>query len=174
MYYQTRTRTHTLSYTYVDVRHVNWKIRSDLRYLRVMYSLFSEKYEEEMSADLYKWVIAGYVSDIKFVFYSPSDMGLKLGLRYTVSSEGVVSRDDDAGNIPYVSLPYDVQFQVLVVPSPAWRILTEQQKERFYDTLGPGWGNSKLRLIENRSLWSSDNIYSSNALSVSRDIYRAL
>ena len=133
MYYQTRTRTHTLSYTYVDVRHVNWKIRSDLRYLRVMYSLFSEKYEEEMSADLYKWVITGYVSDIKFVFYSPSDMGLKLGLRYKVSSEGVVSRDDDAGNIPYVSLPYDVQFQVLVYTNHVWRSLTEQQKERFYE-----------------------------------------
>ncbi len=174
MYYQTRTRTHTLSYTYVDVRHVNWKIRSDLRYLRVMYSLFSEKYEEEMSADLYKWVIAGYVSDIKFVFYSPSDMGLKLGLRYKVSLEGVVSRDDDAGNIPYVSLPYDVQFQVLVYTNHVWRSLTEQQKERFYDTLSPGWGNSKLRLTEKQSLWSSDNIYSSNALSVSRDIYRAL
>lgn len=174
MYYQTRTRTHTLSYTYVDVRHVNWKIRSDLRYLRVMYSLFSEKYEEEMSADLYKWVIAGYVSDIKFVFYSPSDMGLKFGLRYKVSSEGVVSRDDDAGNIPYVSLPYDVQFQVLVYTNHVWRSLTEQQKERFYDTLSPGWGNSKLRLTEKQSLWSSDNIYSSNALSVSRDIYRAL
>lgn len=174
MYYQTRTRTHTLSYTYVDVRHVNWKIRSDLRYLRVMYSLFSEKYEKEMSADLYKWVMAGYVSYMKFVFYSPSDMGLKLGLRYIVSSEGVVSRDDDAGNIPYVSLPYGVQFQVLVGTNHAWRLLTEQQKERFYDTLSPGWGNSKLRLTENQSLWSSDNIYSSNALSVSRDIYRSL
>ncbi|MDD5584718.1 MAG: hypothetical protein PHV55_06660, partial [Candidatus Omnitrophica bacterium] len=124
MYYQTRTMTHTLSYTYVDVRHVNWKIRSDLRYLRVMYGLFSEKYEEEMSADLYKWVIAGYVSYIKFIFYSPS-MELKLGLRYAVSSEGVVSRDDDAGNIPFVSLPYDIQFQVLVGTNHAWRLLTD-------------------------------------------------
>ncbi len=174
MYYQTRTRTHTLSYTYVDVRHVNWKIRSDLRYLRVLYGLFSEKYEEEMSADLYKWVMAGYVSYIKFIFYSSSDMELKLGLRYKVSSEGVVSRDDDAGNIPYVSLPYDIQFQVLIGTNHAWRLLTDQQKERFYETLSPGWGDSKLRLTENQSLWASDNIYSSNALSVSRDIYNSL
>lgn len=174
MYYQTRTRTHTLSYTYVDVRHVNWKIRSDLRYLRVLYGRFSEKYEEEMSADLYKWVMAGYVSYIKFIFYSPSDMELKLGLRYKVSSEGGVSLDNDAGNIPYVSFPYDVQFQVLIYTNQAWRLLTDQQKGRFYDTLSPGWGNSKLRVTENRSLWSSDNIYSSNALSVSRCIYRSL
>jgi len=174
MYYQTRTMTHTLSYTYVDVRHVNWKIRSDLRYLRVMYGLFSEKYEEEMSADLYKWVMAGYVLYIKFVLYSASDMGLKLGLKYTVSSEGVVSRDDDAGNIPYVSLPGDAQFQVLIGTNHAWRLLAEQEKQRFYDTLSPGWGDSKLRLTENQSLWSSDSIYSSNALSVSRDIYRSV
>lgn len=174
MYYQTRTRTHTLSYTYVDVRHVNWKIRSDLRYLRVMYNLFSEKYEEEMSADLYKWVMAGYVSYIKFVCYSSSNMELKLGLRYKVSTEGVVSRDDDAGNIPYVYLPYDVQFQVLVYTNHEWRLLTSQEKERFYNTLSPGWGDSKLRLAENQSLWSSDNLYSSNALSVHRDIYRLL
>lgn len=174
MYYQTRTRTHTLSYTYVDVRHVNWKIRSDLRYLRVLYNLFSEKYEEEMSADLYKWVMAGYVSYIKFIFYSFSDMKLKLGLRYKVSLEGVVSRDDDAGNIPYVSLPYNIHFEVLIGTNHAWRLLTGQQKERFYETLSPGWGDSKLRLTENQSLWSSDNVYSSNALSVSRDIYSAL
>ncbi len=174
MYYQTRTMTHTLSYTYVDVRHVNWKIRSDLRYLRVMYGIFSEKYEEDMSADLYKWVMAGYVSYIKFIFYSSSNMELKLGLKYTVSSEGVVSRDDDAGNIPFVSLPYDIQFQVLVGTNHAWRLLTDQQKERFYETLSPGWGNSKLRLTENQSLWSSDNIYSSNALSVRRAIYNLL
>lgn len=172
MYYQTRTKTHTLSYTYVDVRHVNWKIRSDLRYLRVMYGLFSEKYEEEMSADLYKWVMAGYVSYFKFVFYSPLGMKLKLGLRYKVSTEGWVYRDDDAGNIPYVSLPYNVQFQVLLYTNHVWRLLTEQQRERFYGTLSPGWGNSKLRLTENQSLWASDNLYSSNALSVSRDIYR--
>lgn len=174
MCYQTRTKTHTLSYTYVDVRHVNWKIRSDLRYLRVMYGLFSEKYEEEMSADLYKWVIAGYVSYFKFVFYSSSNMELKLGLRYKVSTEGVVYRDDDAGNIPYFSLPYDVQFQVILYPNHAWGGLTEQQRERFYDTLSPGWGGTKMQLIENQSLWASDNLYSSNALSVSRDIYRLL
>lgn len=68
----TRTRTNTLSYTYIDVRHVNWKIRSDLRYLRFMYGLFTEEYEEEMSGDLYKWVLADYASSIKFVFYAPA------------------------------------------------------------------------------------------------------
>lgn len=173
MDYQTRTMTHTLSYTYVDVRHVNWKIRSDLRYLRVMYGIFSEKYEEEMSADLYKWVMAGYVSYIEFIFYS-SNMELKLGLKYAVNSGGVVSRDDDAGSIPFVSLPYGIQFQVLVGINDAWRLLTNQQRERFYETLGPGWGNSNLRLTENQSSWASDNIYSSNTLSVRRSIYNAL
>jgi len=174
MSYQTRTMTHTLSYTYVDVRHVNWKIRSDLRSLRVMYGIFSEKYEEEMSADLYKWVMAGYVSDIKFLFYSSSNMELKLGLKYIVSSRGVVSRDDDAGSIPFVSLPYGIQFQVLLGTNHDWRLLTDQQKERFYETLSPGWGNSKLRLNESQSSWASDNIYSSNTLSVSRSVYNAL
>lgn len=174
MYPQTQTKTHTLSYTYADVRYVNWKIRSDLRYLRFMYGLFSEKYEEGMSADLYKWVYAGYVSYIKFVFYTSSGMELKFGLKYRLNSEGGVSRDDDAGNIPYVTLPYGTQFQVLVIPNHAWGLLTGEQKDRFYAILSPGWGDSKLRLVENHSLWSSDNIYSSNSLSVERGIYKAI
>ena len=174
MYYQTRTKTHTLTYTYVDVRHVNWKIRSDLRYLRFMYSLFSERYEEEMSADLYKWVLAGYVSYIKFVFYRYPSMDPILGLRYRVGAKGIVTRDDDAGNIPYVGLPYDTYFDVLVGTNQTWEYLTEDQKSQFYATLSPGWAASKLRLNENPSLWTSDNIYSSNALSVQRYIYKLI
>lgn len=172
MYYQTRTLTHTLTYTYTDVRHVNWKIRSDLRYLRFMYSLFSEKYEEEMSADLYKWVLAGYTASVKFLFYISLGMELKFGLQYHVSAKGVVTRDDDAGNIPYIPLPSGTRFEVIVVPNHNWWQLTQEQKERFYATLSPGWGDSKLRLIENPSLWTSDSVYSSNALSVRRDIYK--
>ena len=109
----TRTKTHTLTHTYVDVRHVNWKIRSDMRYLRVMYGLFTENYEEEMSGDLYKWVIANYVSEIKFLFYTSLGYELQLGLRYKINSLGEVSRDDDAGNIPYVDLPSGTRFNIL-------------------------------------------------------------
>ena len=144
----TRTRTNTLSYTYLDVRHVNWKIRSDLRYLRFMYGLFSEFYEEEMSGDLYKWVLAGYVSNIKFVFYKPSGYELQLGIRYTISSSGTVSRDDDAGNIPYINLLSGTRFDVIVGTNEAWRRLSDQEKNEFYSTLSPGWGSSQLNLKE--------------------------
>ena len=96
-----------------------------------MYGLFTEKYEEGMSADLYKWVYAGYVSYIKFVFYSSLGMELKFGLKYRVNSEGGVSRDDDAGNIPYVTLPQGTQFQVLVIPNHAWGTLNYRTERLF-------------------------------------------
>ncbi|MGB3479866.1 MAG: hypothetical protein WBB67_11980 [bacterium] len=172
MHYQTRTKTHTLTYTYVDVRHVNWKIRSDLRYLRYMYGLFSERYEEEMSADLYKWVLAGYVSYIEFVFYGYPNMDRILALRYEISAGALVTRDDDAGDIPYVNFPYNTYFNVLVGTNQKWKNSTEVEKKQHYDILSPGWGPSKLHLNENPALWSSDNIYSSNALSVQRYLYK--
>lgn len=166
----TRTRTHTLTHTYIDVRHVNWKVRSDLRYLRFMYSLFDENYEELMSGDLYKWVLAGYVSEIKFLFYTPSYV-LQLGIRYKINSLGQVSRDDDAGNIPYVSLAVGTIFNVIVVPSDAWRRLSEQDKNNFYTRLSSGWGPSQLSVKETYG-WNADNVYSSNSLSAQREIYR--
>ncbi len=167
----TRTRTHTLTYTYIDVRHVNWKVRSDLRYLRFMYNLFTESYEEEMSGDLYKWVLAGYVSEIKFVFYSASGYELQLGIRYRINSLGQVSRDDDAGNIPYVNLPMGTRFNVLVVPNNAWRGLSQEERNNFYARLSAGWGPSQLSLKESYG-WNADNVYSSNSLSAQREIYR--
>lgn len=167
----TRTRTNTLSYTYIDVRHVNWKVRSDLRYLRFMYGLFTEEYEEEMSGDLYRWVLAGYASEIKFVFYAPTGYELQLGIRYRISSSGTVSRDDDAGNIPYVYLPAGTRFNVLVTSSDAWKRLSEEEKNSFYERLSGGWGASQLRLIETYG-WNPDSIYSSNSLSARREIYR--
>lgn len=171
MTYYSRTQTLTSTYTYVDVRHVNWKIRSDLRYIRVLFGLFSEQYEEEMSGDLYQWVLAGYASQIKFLIYTGQD--LKLGLRYQINSSGIVSRDDDAGNIPYVNLSLDARFDVLVVPSSKWRIQTQTQKENFYARLVARWGDSNLYLSE-RGTWSSDNVYSSNKLSAQRDIFKSL
>jgi len=150
---------------------VNWKIRSDLRYIRVLYGLFSEQYEEEMSGDLYQWVLAGYVSQIKFLIYVGQD--LRLGLRYHINSSGVVSRDDDAGNIPYVNLPLDARFNVLVVPSMKWQAQTPVQRENFYARLAARWGDSNLYLNE-RGAWSSDNVYSSNKLSAQRDIFKSL
>ena len=169
---ETRTRTNTLSYTYIDVRHVNWKIRSDLRYLRFLYGLFSEFYEEEMSGDLYKWVLAGYVSNIRFVFYTPLGYELQLGIRYTISSFGTVSKDDDAGSIPYINLPSGTRFDAIVGTNDAWRSLSDQEKNDFYATLGPGWGASQLNLKDSSSMWNSDKTYSSNSLSAQREIYK--
>ena len=173
MSYYTRTRTHTLSYTYIDVTKVNWKVRSDLRYLRVLYGFFDEQYEAEMSGDLYQWVLAGYASQIKFLFYTRSGLELRFGLRYRISTLGVVTRDDDAGNIPYVSFPFDITFNVLVVPSERWRGLTQTQKDRFYERLSKGWGPTNLNISE-RGSWTVDSIYSSNSLSAQRDIFSAL
>lgn len=172
-YYETRTRTHTTTYTYIDVRHVNWKIRSDLRYIRFLYGLFTEQYEEDMSRDLYQWVLAGYADQIRFVFYTRSGLELKFGLRYRISSTGEVTRDDDAGNIPYVNLPVDTKFDVLVTPSNRWSLLSADQRVAFYRRLTPGWGSSSLYLVE-RGTWSQDHIYSSNHLSAQRDIFKSL
>lgn len=173
MSYYSRTLTHTNTYTHTDVRNVNWKIRSDLRYIRVLYGIFSEQYEEEMSGDLYRWVFAGYLKQIKFLFYTQSDYDLKLGLRYSISTLGTVTRDDDAGNIPYVDLPTDIVFNVLVIPSDKWHGLTQAQRDNFYATLSARWWDSNLSLNE-RGTWSSDNLYSSNKLSAQRDIFRSL
>ena len=167
----TRTRTHTLTHTHIDVRHVNWKIRSDLRYLRFLHNLFTEEYEQEMSGDLYKWVLAGYTAQIKFVFYTGTGFELQFGLRYKIDSLGIVNRDDDAGNIPYVALPSSTKFNVIVTPSAKWNVLTLQEKNNFYATLSSGWGASQLSLKESHG-WLADNTYSSNALSAHREIYR--
>lgn len=163
------TRSQTITHT--DAKHVNWKIRSDLRLLRVFFDMFNEQHEQQLTQDLYQWIYRGYASVIRFVFYEPGTEVVRLELAYKITRSGSVNRDDNAGDIPYMDLS-DTTFTTLVSTTQAWRNLQPTQRRQFYQSLVFNWGSSNLNLVHASGSWQSDRAYSSNQLSASRSIYR--
>ena len=173
MSYQTTNtfaRTYEQTITHVDVRNVMWKIRSDIGQLRIFHSIFSVDYEENLSSDLFQWVYRGYVDQIRFEFYKPSNLIACFAINYLIIRGQILSTNDDAGTIRYLDLK-GTSFRVRITYSQAWLNLSSQEKDAFYTDLNLSWGPLSFELQYSGGSWASDKTYSSNSLGARRSIY---
>jgi hypothetical protein len=172
MNYQSASITRTAEITHTDVRHVMWKIKSDMYQLRIFHSVFDAEYEEKLSQDLFQWTYRGYVDKIEFQFYNPSNYNASFVLLYTIHRGQVIGSSDDAGNIPYLDLT-GKSFRVLIIRSPAWWALSDQGRAAFGRDLNWSWGTSEFDLKYGSGSWTQDKNYSSNSFGAGRSIYKA-
>lgn len=171
MTYQTSTITRSATVTHTDVRHVIWKIKSDMFQLRLFHSMFDAEYEEDMAFDLFQWVYRGYTDLIKFQFYNPTTYLAHCEIKYDILRGQVLGSDDDAGSIPFLNLK-GTSFRIVVSTSVAWDRLPDQDKQTFYEGLKRQWGSSNLQLQYTGGSWMQDKTYSNNSFGANRSIYR--
>lgn len=170
MSYQTSTITRTETITHTDVRHLVWKIKSDMFQLRIFHDCFNQEYEDDMAGDLFLWTYRGYAERIKFTFFDPQTYRVKCEISYYIERGRVVGADEDAGKIPFLDLA-GTTFKVLVTTNDAWRQLSVEEHQKFYNTLTLQWGTSNLRLSYDGGSWLEDKTYSSNSIAARRSIY---
>lgn len=170
MSYQTSTITRTVTITHTDVRYLFWKIKSDMFQLRIFHDCFNQEYEDNMADDLFQWTYRGYAEKIKFTFFDPNTYKVKWEISYYIERGNVIGADEDAGRIPFLDLA-GASFKILVTTNEAWRRLTVEEQQKFYNTLTLQWGTSNLRLSYEGGSWTEDKKYSSNTIAAIRSIY---
>lgn len=171
----TATRTRASTFTHADVKHVNWKIRSDLVRLRGLYahvvSRLTRDYVEKLSGDLYLWVYSGYASAITFDFYDASSNTRRFAIRYRIARDGSVSSDQDPGGLRYHDLG-TISFRANVTYADSFVALTEAEKAEFRDTLSLNWGPTTDELNDGDGYWRADRRYSSNGFGATRNVFQ--
>lgn len=170
MTYQTSTITRTQTITYTDVRYLIWKIKTDMFQLRIFHNCFDQDYEDNMARDLFQWTYRGYAEKIKFTFFYPNTNEVKFEISYYIERGRVVGYDEDAGRIPFLDVS-GATFKIFVTTTELWKTLSDQDHQRFYNSLKFQWGASNLRLTYEGGSWAEDKTYSSNSIAARRSIY---
>jgi len=147
-----------------------WKIKTDMFQLRIFHNCFDQYYETNMASDLFQWIYRGYAEKIKFTFFYPNTSNVKFEISYYIERGRVVGYDEDAGRIPFLNV-LGTTFKVFVETNEAWKILSYQDRQRFYNSLNLQWGTSNLRLTYEGGSWIEDKTYSSNSITARRSIY---
>ena len=167
----TGTLTRTASITMTDVRHVLWRIETDLRVLRAHHGLITAEYEQHVLADLLLFIYRSYVERIEFGFVDSVATTRKYAVRYALTRNWSGEDDDDAGGLRYQDLRGTL-FKVLIWYSPTWKALPPRDKAAFLQTLKIGWG-PVADIPDGAGSWAADRTYGSGGLGATRSVFRS-
>lgn len=167
----TGTLTRTASITMIDVRHVLWRMESDLRVLRAQYGLINAEREQEIANDLLLFIYRNYIEQIEFRFVDPITNTRKYGVRYALMRNWSGDEDDDAGGLRYRDLA-GTSFTVVISYSSTWNALSAQAKADFRQTLKRPWGPAD-DVRDGSGAWATDRTYGSGGLGATRSVFRS-
>jgi hypothetical protein len=166
----TSTITRTASITMTDVRHVLWRIESDLRVLRAQHGLITAQREQDVRDDLLLFIYRNYVDQIEFRFVDPTTNACRDGtVRYAIS-RAWSGDDDDSGGLRYRDLSGTL-FSVVVSYSTTWNELSENEKAAFRQSLKRPWGPA-AEVSDRGGVWVTDKTYGSGGLGATRSVLR--
>jgi hypothetical protein len=154
----------------IDVRHVMWRIDSDLRILRVQHNMTTQEREEGIMNDLVAFVYRSYIEQIEFRFVRPASNTAPYRVRYAVTRSWAGEDDDDSGGLRYCDLR-GTSFMVVVSYSEAWTTLPPNEKAAFLQGLRLPWGPA-ADVADGPGYWTSDRTYGSGGLGVVRSVFR--
>ncbi|MGH9891054.1 MAG: hypothetical protein ACREA0_03540 [bacterium] len=167
----TSTLTRIGAVTIVDVRHVLWRIQSDLRVLRAYHGMITSEREGAIATDLTTCVYRGFVDQFEFLFVDRTLGTASHRVRYAFTRERVGSQDDASGGLQYQNLT-NAEFTVVVAYSTTWQALSPADKEAFSSTLLCAWGPAAA-VSDGAGYWTSDRTYGSGGLGAARSVFRA-
>lgn len=165
----TATRTGTITLT--DVKHVMWRICSDLRVLRVHHNMMTQEREEEFAEDLLLWIFRNYASTIEFSFYDAGSNTRRFAVKYAID-RAWGGDDQDSGGLRYADVT-GTQFRVTVSTNDDYGRLSSADLEGFHRALKMPWPTQSVRLTDGQGFWTSDRSYGSNGLGVARSVFRS-
>jgi hypothetical protein len=167
----TGTLTRTTSITMTDVRHVLWRIASDLRVLRAHHGLITSEREQGVVDDLLLFIYRNYIDEIEFRFVDPVTNTRKYAVRYELTRSWSGAEDDDAGGLRYRDLT-GTWFSVVISYSATWNALSAQARADFRQSLKRPWGVAD-DVRDGTGAWATDRYYGSGGLGASRSVFRA-
>ncbi len=165
------TLTRTAAITIVDVRHVLWRIQSDLRVLRAYHGVITPEREAAISNDLVAFVYRNFIEQIEFLFVDRTLGKAAYRVRYVFTREWAGSQDDASGGIQYQNL-VNAEFSVVVTYSTNWLALSAAEQAAFKATLQCVWGPADT-VSDGAGYWTSDRTYGSGGLGAARSVFRA-
>lgn len=167
----TGTLTRTGSITIVDVKHVLWRLATDLRILRVQHGLITPERERDVVEDLLLFVYRNYIEQIEFLFVDLATNTRKYAVRYPLTRSWAGDQDDDAGGLRYRDLS-GTSFSVVIRYSQTWNALSEQDRSAFRQQLKRPWG-AAADVADGVGAWVTDKTYGSGGLGATRTVFRS-
>jgi hypothetical protein len=167
----TGTIARTASITMVDVRHVMWRIASDLRVLRIQHGMIDQEREEGILNDLTAFIYRNYADQIEFQFVSNATGTAAYRVRYSLSRSWAGEEDDDSGGLRYRDLR-GTTFSAVISFSDTWKQLSADEKASFKAGLQRSWGPA-ADVADGSGYWTTDRTYGSGALGAERSVFRA-
>lgn len=166
------TLTRTAAITMVDVRHVLWRIQTDLRVLRAQHAMITAELELAIAEDIAAFLYRNFIEQVEFRFVDRTAGTASWRTRYAFTREWTGSQDDDAGGLQYQNLQ-NTDFKVVVTYSASWYALPAAEKEAFRATgLKCAWGPAGA-VRDGAGYWTSDRTYGSGGLGATRSVFRA-
>lgn len=167
----TGTLTRTASITMTDVRHVIWRIETDLRILRAQHGLITAEREQEIVHDLQLFIYRNYVEQIEFRFVDTTTQRRRYAVRYSLTRAWSGDEDDEAGGLRYQDLG-GTSFGVMITYSSGWSALPSQAKAAFRQSLKRPWGPA-ADVQDGTGAWATDRTYGSGGLGAARSVFRS-
>ena len=167
----TGTLTRTASITMIDVRHVLWRIATDLRVLRAQHGLISAELEQDIADDLLLFIYRNYIDQIEFRFVDSASKTRKYAVRYALTRSWSGEEDDDAGGLRYRDLT-GTSFTVVISYSATWTALSQQAKTAFLQSLKGTWGPAEA-VRDGVGAWATDRTFGSGGLGATRSVFRS-
>ena len=166
----TATQTRTASITLTDVRHVLWRMTSDLRVLRAEHGMLTEAFEASIANDLTAFIYRDFINSVEFAFVAPTTNTAKFRVAYSLIRTWSGESDDDSGGLRYCDLT-GTTFSVFVTYTATWTSLAEAEKQAFCETLKCSWGPA-TRAPHGTGRWTTDRSYGSGSLGAARSVFR--
>ncbi len=168
----TNTLTRTTSITMTDVRHVLWRIASDLRVLRAQHAMLTAEREEQIREDLIAFIYRNFVDQIEFRFVHPATNTACYRVRYALTRSWSGDDDDGSGGLRFRDLR-GTTFSVIISYTRLWINLSENDKIVFRKTLKRSWDRAE-DVADGSGYWTTDRNYGSGGLGASRSVFRAV
>lgn len=164
------TLTRTAAITMVDVRHVMWRIQSDLCALRAHHGMIDQTREDDITYDLTLLVLRGFISRVEFRFVDSTSGTRRYAVRYDMDRNRVNDVDDKAGGLRWQDLR-GTSFSSIIHYTPAFGALTTSQQMAVRRELKRPWGPAS-DVTDGAGQWSEDRTYGSGSLGAARSVFK--
>lgn len=161
--------TNTSTFTIANARHISAKVKTDLKLMQRAYGHPDDGDIENYGEEVAQMLSKGYLGAVTYGYKRGSDW--IVALRYTANSNGTLTADDRAGQIPRGVDISGATFYSYLTYSSKKAALSATDWDAFAATL-PFRRTGAAEPGTAGGSWTTGNTYSSNGVGVSRTEFK--
>ncbi|MFI8631224.1 hypothetical protein ACIGEP_01335 [Microbacterium sp. NPDC077663] len=161
--------TNTSTFTIANARHISAKVKTDLKLMQRAYGHPDDGDIENYGEEVAQMLAKGYLGTVTYGYKRGSDW--IVALRYTANSNGTLTADDRAGQIPRGVDISGATFYSYLTYSSKKAALSAADWDAFAATL-PFRRSGAAEPGTAGGSWATGNTYSSNGVGVSRTEFK--